>query len=139
MNLYQKYDVAGPRYTSFPPLPFWKNTPNHMEWIEHIRTSYNKKEGIDLYIHIPYCEKLCWYCGCHRIISKNKDLGEGYVDLLLKEWNIYQKSLGQIDLKIHSLHFGGGDTYFLTSRHLRAITSQFKALLHGEIYWGDRG
>jgi oxygen-independent coproporphyrinogen-3 oxidase len=122
-TLLAKYNRAGPRYTSYPPVPFWKNTPNEVEWISHLKTVYSDKEGMDLYVHIPFCEKLCYYCGCNRIITKNKSVQDNFVDLLIKEWKIYCDQLGFIP-KINSLHFGGGTPTFLTPENFDKLISE---------------
>lgn len=125
MNLYQKYDVAGPRYTSFPPVPFWGEMPSEELWFKHIKATYNSDQGVDLYLHIPYCEKLCWYCGCFRTISKDKSKGSIYAEYLDKEWGIYLKKLKELDLKIHSMHFGGGTPTFLEAEFLDKLLAKF--------------
>jgi oxygen-independent coproporphyrinogen-3 oxidase len=107
LSLLKKYDVAAPRYTSYPPVPFWNGEFTKTQWIQELSCS---DEAIDLYIHIPYCQQLCYYCGCHRVISKNRDRGAAYVDTLIKEWQLYQN---KTNLKIASLHFGGGTPNFL--------------------------
>ncbi len=120
-NLYLKYDRPGPRYTSYPAYPHWEETPSAHQWLEHLREE--KELEVDLYIHIPYCQSLCFYCGCNRDISKNLELGDLYTDHLLKEWAIYTRELPHI--KIASLHFGGGTPTFLKTEAFKRI---FKAI-----------
>jgi oxygen-independent coproporphyrinogen III oxidase len=122
-NLIEKYGKAGPRYTSFPPVPFWNEAPSQSDWFDHISLTYGKDMGIDLYIHIPFCESLCFYCGCHRTITKNKDRGLEYAEYIIKEWDIYEKNLGE--LKLNSLHFGGGTPTFLSPNTLKKLLSRF--------------
>jgi oxygen-independent coproporphyrinogen III oxidase len=116
-ELIAKYNRPGPRYTSYPPVPFWKTAPTEDEWINHIKTIYDNKNGVDLYVHVPYCESLCYYCGCSRIITRNHDVEENYMSLVLKEWNLYQEKLG-FTPKLNSLHFGGGTPTFLSPENL---------------------
>jgi oxygen-independent coproporphyrinogen III oxidase len=116
-NLITKYNKSGPRYTSYPPVPFWQHCPTEDQWIEHIQKKYDPNKGIDLYIHIPFCESLCYYCGCNRIITKNHDVEEDYIQLLLKEWATYQSKL-KFTPQISSLHFGGGTPTFLSPENL---------------------
>jgi oxygen-independent coproporphyrinogen-3 oxidase len=118
-DLYQKYDKAGPRYTSYPPVPFWQGPPSELDWMEHIKKHFNPKQGVDLYIHIPYCQTLCWYCGCFRTISKDLDKGDVYTEYLLKEWDHYIKAIPEI--RLHSLHFGGGTPTFLKPQTLKKL------------------
>lgn len=121
-DLLEKYNRQGPRYTSYPPVPFWKNAPSEVLWIDHLKKVYSEKEGMDLYVHIPFCEKLCYYCGCNRIVTKNHSVQDNFVDLLIKEWNIYCEKLGFVPV-INSLHFGGGTPTFLTPENLEKLIS----------------
>jgi oxygen-independent coproporphyrinogen III oxidase len=119
-NLLAKYNRPVPRYTSYPPVPFWQNAPDETEWIAHLKSAYNDEKGIDLYVHVPFCEKLCYYCGCNRTITKNHNVEEDFVELLLCEWDLYCEKLGFIP-RVNSLHFGGGTPTFLSALHLEKI------------------
>ena len=119
-RLISKYNRPGPRYTSYPPVPFWKDPPDETMWFDHIKKSYDEHKGIDLYVHIPFCEKLCYYCGCNRTITKNHQVEVPFIESLLQEWEIYKKGLGFIP-KINSLHFGGGTPTFLSSGNLKTL------------------
>lgn len=119
--LLKKYNQSAPRYTSYPPVPFWISPPKEEEWISHIKASYSEK-GVDLYVHVPFCEKLCYYCGCNRTITKNHSVEIPFVDLVLKEWDLYLKKLGFSPL-INSIHFGGGTPTFLSSKNLERLLS----------------
>lgn len=120
LNLINKYNRPGPRYTSYPPVPFWEGAPSISEWLNHLKVQYQDNQGIDLYLHVPFCEKLCFYCGCHRVISKDRSLASILVDAMIKEWNFYKNNLDQ-DIKIHSLHFGGGTPTFLPPEELERL------------------
>lgn len=119
-ELIEKYNKPGPRYTSYPPVPFWKNTPPEKEWLSHIKLAYNEQEGVDLYVHVPYCEKLCYYCGCNRTITRNHDVEDPFLEMVLNEWEIYRERLG-FTPKINSLHFGGGTPTFLSPKNLEKL------------------
>lgn len=123
-SLIQKYDKPGPRYTSYPPVPFWTSKPTVEEWVNEVNRVLSFSSELDLYLHIPYCEKLCYYCGCNRIITKDKTKSRQYIDLLAKEWKLYLKSIKQ-PFKINSLHFGGGTPTFLTPADLDELLSAF--------------
>jgi len=110
-ELIAKYDQQAPRYTSYPPVPFWSGPPTEQLWFEHLLQNYNSELGADLYLHIPFCEKLCYYCGCHRTIKKNKVGNASFVSTLIKEWNLYQQKIE--NLFAHSIHLGGGTPTFL--------------------------
>lgn len=116
-ELIQKYNRPGPRYTSYPPVPFWQNTPAESAWIKNITDNYSDKEGVDLYVHVPYCEKLCYYCGCNRTITKNHDVEKPFISFIMTEWKLYQEKLG-FSPRVNSLHFGGGTPTFLSTENL---------------------
>ena len=87
-TLIQKYNIPGPRYTSYPTVPFWKNDNlNQNEWMNSIEINYKAfgSNEISLYIHLPFCESLCTFCGCHKRITKNHSVEEPYIDTLIKE------------------------------------------------------
>lgn len=118
-KLIEKYDLQAPRYTSYPPVPFWTGAPTEELWFEHLRTHYDQELGADLYVHIPFCEKLCSYCGCHRTIKKDKSQNATFVETLKSEWAIYQKKIPH--LKAHSIHLGGGTPTFLSPVELDVL------------------
>jgi oxygen-independent coproporphyrinogen-3 oxidase len=120
-ELIDKYDVAGPRYTSYPPVPFWEGPPSESEWISHTEKRFKEvdKREADFYFHIPFCKKLCFYCGCSRKISGDQNEGTVYTDYLLKEIEIYADKIK--DFKTNSIHFGGGTPTFLKVRDISRI------------------
>ncbi|MFP4845675.1 oxygen-independent coproporphyrinogen III oxidase [Winogradskyella sp. PE311] len=125
--LVNKYNVSGPRYTSYPTVPYWNvNTFSLQKWKDSIKQSFkesNDKEGLSLYLHLPFCESLCTFCGCHKRITKRHEVELPYINALLKEWNLY------IDLfsekpKIKELHLGGGTPTFFSSENLEYLITQ---------------
>ncbi|HRB68393.1 MAG TPA: coproporphyrinogen III oxidase, partial [Chitinophagales bacterium] len=81
-DLIDKYNVPIPRYTSYPTVPFWKDNMTEInDWTSLIHKSistHKTKEGISIYIHLPFCEQLCTYCGCNKRITKNHSVEEKY-------------------------------------------------------------
>jgi oxygen-independent coproporphyrinogen III oxidase len=126
MSLIQKYNVAAPRYTSYPTVPYWNNTGFDQNiWQQLLQQSFratNDTEGISIYIHLPYCEQLCTYCGCNKHITVNHAVEEPYIQTLLKEWQLY---LGLFDKRprIRELHLGGGTPTFFTPANLHQLVS----------------
>lgn len=118
-SLIKKYDIPGPRYTSYPPVPFWKVKPSEEDWVSVINTSLREDPWLDLYVHIPFCEQLCYYCGCNRIITKDKSKSDEYAQILIREWELYKNRIE--DFSIHSLHFGGGTPTFLSPEILEKL------------------
>lgn len=124
LNLIQKYNVQGPRYTSYPTVPYWDvSTFSGNAWKETVKRSFeesNETEGISLYIHLPYCESMCTFCGCHKRITKRHEVEEPYVALVLREWELYC-DLFTSRPKIKELHLGGGTPTFFSPAHLQML------------------
>ena len=124
--LINKYNVPGPRYTSYPTVPFWDaSTFTENAYLQTLKTTFNhtnKLGGISLYIHLPYCESLCTFCGCNKRITKNHEVETPYIEAVLKEWEIY---LSLFDEKpcIAELHFGGGTPSFFQPQNLEKLIS----------------
>lgn len=122
LQLIQKYDVPAPRYTSYPTVPYWESkTFSIGGWKQAVTDAFwkNGKE-LSLYIHLPFCESLCLYCGCHTYITKNHDVETSYINYVLKEWQMYCDMLpGKPVLK--ELHLGGGTPTFFQSQNLQKL------------------
>lgn len=123
-SLLQKYNVPGPRYTSYPTVPYWEEADfNNKIWIDTLKKSYtesNSKEGISLYIHLPFCESLCTFCGCNKRITKNHDVEHPYINAVLKEWALYCEILGDKPI-IKEIHLGGGTPTFFSPDNLEQL------------------
>ena len=123
-QLIQKYNVPGPRYTSYPTVPFWDNSSyNETDWIHSLQNTFrqtNTTEGISLYIHLPYCESLCTFCGCNKRITKNHEVEEIYIKAVLKEWQLY-RSLFSEQPRIAEIHLGGGTPSFFAPQMLQLL------------------
>nr|WP_314560848.1 oxygen-independent coproporphyrinogen III oxidase [uncultured Capnocytophaga sp.] len=130
ISLIQKYNVAGPRYTSYPTVPYWENEAFTTEkWLYSLAKSYNEsneREGISLYIHLPFCESLCTFCGCHKRITKRHEMEQPYIDAVLKEWQLYT-ALFTTKPIIKEIHLGGGTpTFFAPTELERLINGIFE-------------
>jgi oxygen-independent coproporphyrinogen-3 oxidase len=122
-SLVKKYNIAVPRYTSYPTVPYWDNALwNEAAWLASVRRSYleSSKEGISLYIHLPFCENLCTYCGCTTRITKNHSVEEPYIAAVIKEWQMYCAIL-ECKPKIREIHLGGGTPTFFSAKNLRIL------------------
>ena len=123
-NLISKYNVAGPRYTSYPTVPYWNNDTFTLKgWKETLQKSFkesNATEGISLYIHLPFCESLCTFCGCHKRITKNHGVEIPYLKSLVKEWQLYCDLFEERPI-IKELHLGGGTPTFFSSENLKLL------------------
>ncbi|WP_299115349.1 oxygen-independent coproporphyrinogen III oxidase [uncultured Winogradskyella sp.] len=126
-SLVNKYNVAGPRYTSYPTVPYWDiDTFSQKKWEASLKQSFNESnttEGISLYIHLPFCESLCTFCGCHKRITKRHELELPYIKALLKEWSLYGEILGAKP-KIKELHLGGGTPTFFSEKNIKFLIDE---------------
>jgi len=124
LSLIEKYDVAVPRYTSYPTVPFWsKAAPEAPRWKEHVNTALRQNRDISLYLHLPYCEKLCTYCGCNKHITKNHRVEMPYIKALLQEWKLYREQM-DTEPRLVELHLGGGTPTFFSPENLRYLIEQ---------------
>jgi oxygen-independent coproporphyrinogen III oxidase len=122
-SLIKKYDVPVPRYTSYPTVPAWKTDTFSLEkWESKIKEKRADidEDGLALYIHLPYCEKLCTYCGCNKRITVNHDVELPYIMSVIKEWYLYLEKLGKRPT-IREIHLGGGTPTFFTPDHLKLL------------------
>lgn len=122
-ELLKKYNVAAPRYTSYPTVPYWDIANfNANGWLGSVANTYvsYKEEGISLYIHLPFCESLCTYCGCNTRITKNHSVEMPYILAVLAEWRMYVDAL-QEKPKLKELHLGGGTPTFFSAKNLELL------------------
>jgi oxygen-independent coproporphyrinogen III oxidase len=122
-NLIKKYNVHAPRYTSYPTLPYWENNPTQEQWKAEVKKSFDKTnatEGISLYIHLPFCQSLCTYCGCTTRITTNHAVEHPYLKAVQKEWNMYV-ALFNGKPHIREIHLGEGTPTFLSPEHLQEL------------------
>ena len=129
-ELINKYNRPGPRYTSYPTVPFWKNEPLFLnDWSHTLSKNIkaNNSSDLSLYIHLPFCESLCTFCGCHKRITKNHTVEEPYIKTVQKEWDLYRPFLGKNSI-IKELHFGGGTpTFFAPDNLIELLEHLFDA------------
>ena len=127
--LIAKYHVAAPRYTSYPTVPYWDmETFSAEKWTGQVR---HAEEGISLYIHLPFCESLCTYCGCNTRITKNHHVEAPYISAVRKEWELYLEVFKEKPV-IRELHLGGGTPTFFSPSNLALLISSIleTAIIH---------
>ncbi len=126
-ELIQKYAGAVPRYTSYPTVPYWDlETFSKDKWLSAVKDSFNASNavsGISLYIHLPYCESLCTYCGCNTRITKNHGVEKPYIKAVADEWALYKAVLVDQPI-IKELHLGGGTPTFFSPEHLKNLLEE---------------
>jgi len=120
----RKYNVPGPRYTSYPTVPYWEEGSFTAEqWQGTMLKAFsesNAGEGISLYIHLPFCESMCTFCGCHKRITKRHEVEMPYIKAVLKEWAMY-RDLFKKRPRIKELHLGGGTPTFFNPANLKEL------------------
>ncbi|MGF7080234.1 oxygen-independent coproporphyrinogen III oxidase [Mucilaginibacter sp. UYCu711] len=125
--LTEKYNVPAPRYTSYPTMPYWDTEAFNLSgWINSVQWAFaecNDTDGISLYIHLPFCEDLCTYCGCNTRITKNHGVEVPYIAALLKEWAMYCKMMDGKPV-IREIHLGGGTPTFFSAKNLELLISE---------------
>lgn len=130
--LIRKYNQPVPRYTSYPTVPVWQEQLGEDVWKEAFRNRFdeiNHTSGISLYLHLPFCESLCTYCGCNKKITTNHKVEEEYLAVIEKEWKLYRKLIKQTPV-IREMHLGGGTPTFFSPQNLERL---IKSLLKDSI------
>jgi oxygen-independent coproporphyrinogen-3 oxidase len=137
LELIRRLDKNGPRYTSYPTADRFVeafNAEAYSEWLAK-REIGGVSRPLSLYIHIPFCNTLCFYCACNKVITKDKSKADVYVGYLIKEMAMQAKLLGKGQV-VEQLHFGGGTPTFLSDDEIRrvmgAIRENFKLVEEGE-------
>lgn len=119
--LLEKYNVAVPRYTSYPTVPYWQPAPPSPQmWVQEVQQAFAKNPEISLYLHLPFCENLCTYCGCNKRITKNHAVETPYIDAILKEWQMYLAILPSRPI-LKEIHLGGGTPTFFEAQNLQKM------------------
>ncbi len=141
--LLQKYNQPTPRYTSYPTVPFWKEGIDDEQWKEAVQNRFNvcnNDEGISLYLHLPFCESLCTYCGCNKKITTNHTVEDVYLEAILKEWRLYREMM-EAPPVIREIHLGGGTPTFFSPANLhRLISAVLKdAVVHDDYAFSIEG
>ncbi len=124
IDLIKKYDKPGPRYTSYPTAPHFNDGFNNEQYLSAIKenNSADNKTPLSLYFHIPFCDTLCYFCGCNMIISNNRSRIGNYVDYIKKEILLLKKHLSD-NRFVTQLHWGGGTPTHLTPAEITDLLS----------------
>jgi oxygen-independent coproporphyrinogen-3 oxidase len=130
--LIRKYNQSVPRYTSYPPVPVWSEKIDIDQWkaaFQQTFSAQNHQDGLSLYIHLPFCESLCTYCGCNKKITTNHSVEEDYISAIQNEWLLYRKLMKQTPV-IREIHLGGGTPTFFSPLNLKRLLN---VILKGSI------
>ena len=122
-ELLAKYDVPVPRYTSYPTVPYWSDFPTTTQWLAELeKAAANEEATWAVYIHVPFCESLCTFCGCNNVITQNHQREEPYVRLVHDEWSRYLEAVPALtERPLRQLHLGGGTPTFLSPESLSLL------------------
>jgi oxygen-independent coproporphyrinogen III oxidase len=120
VDLVRKYNVPGPRYTSYPPATHFTENLTVDQIVEGIRANNRAPRDLSLYFHLPFCYSLCWYCGCTTVITPQQAKSATYLEYLAKEMDLMGPLLHP-DRKVVQLHFGGGTPTFLLPDEIRRL------------------
>ena len=129
-QLLEKYDVPVPRYTSYPAVPNWQETPSTEQWFVALQSALSSDAAtLAVYVHLPFCQTLCTFCGCNTVITRNHERSAPYVDMVLAELDVYLKHVQALGRRpISQLHLGGGTPTFMApdvlAELLRGIASR---------------
>ena len=127
-NILQKYDVAGPRYTSYPTAPQWSGDVTNDVYASVLTSFGRNDKTLSLYIHIPFCEQLCYFCACNKVIrAKDEKVGDEFLDHLFKEMDMVAGLLQRRKL-IRQLHLGGGTPTYLSESQIERLFSKIQSI-----------
>ncbi|AKQ64496.1 Coproporphyrinogen III oxidase, oxygen-independent [Myxococcus hansupus] len=136
--LLRRYNVSGPRYTSYPTAPEWRKDFGPEDLVARLERAgaRERTEPLSLYVHLPFCRSLCWYCGCNVVVSKDCCAADRYIDHLEMELDLVSARLGS-RRTLSQIHWGGGTPTFLNEKQLerlwRAITRRFRIARDAEV------
>ncbi len=122
IGLLKKYDKAGPRYTSYPTAPYFHEGIKAKDYVEHLITDNERiaKRDLSLYFHIPFCDTLCYFCGCNMMVTRNQDKINKYLEYLEKEIVLLKQYLDP-GRKVIQMHWGGGTPTHLSPDQIRTL------------------
>ena len=126
LELVKKYNVPGPRYTSYPPATHFTNEIAPEVFIEQIRANNQTDRDLSLYFHLPFCYSLCWFCGCTTVITADQKKSGEYMKYLEREMDL-MKALMNPKRKVVQLHFGGGSPTFSLPDDIRRLGEMIHA------------
>lgn len=125
-TLLKRYDRNGPRYTSYPTAAEFHDGFGVDAFIDATEQASKSDGPLSLYIHIPFCAKLCFYCACNKVVTKRRELAEPYLEALLSEATMQAKRFGH--RKVNQLHIGGGTPTFISAEQMRQLMDDLAEL-----------
>lgn len=126
LELLEKYSKPGPRYTSYPTAPYFTEAFGEKEWRRELAAIAESPRGLSLYVHIPFCDTLCYYCGCNMVATRDYAKAERYLSFLTAEIERIAALVGS-RRRVEQLHWGGGTPTFLEPEHILALSEHIRA------------
>ena len=135
-RLIQKYDIAGPRYTSYPTAVQFTPEFSEADYRQQAAKSNASGRDLSLYFHLPFCDTICYYCACNKVVTKDRSKAEPYLDMLHKEIAM-QGELFDSSRKVKQLHWGGGTPTFISHQQMTELMQVTRQ--HFNLYDDDNG
>ncbi len=134
-DLCRRFDISGPRYTSYPTADRFESDPGHQLLVDALQQRPASDQPLSLYVHLPFCSTVCYYCGCNKVITKDHNKSSRYLDYLEREVDMQLASLAG-SRQVAQLHWGGGTPTFLSDeemmRLMGILRNRFEFLPDGE-------
>lgn len=124
ISLIKKYDRSGPRYTSYPTANNFQDF-SIQEYEQQTTLSNKLQRPLSIYVHIPFCDTVCFYCACNKVVTKDKTKAAPYLERLFKEVDM-QSALFDTKRTVKQLHFGGGTPTFLSNQELLSLSEKLQ-------------
>ena len=124
-DLIRRYDLAGPRYTSYPTAMQFTDQVSTFDLLHALRESRKASRPLSLYVHVPFCANICYYCACNKVITKDRGRAQAYLQRLEQEIQLVACHLDP-NQRVQQLHFGGGTPTFLSHDELRQLMAQLR-------------
>ena len=118
--LLAKYDVPGPRYTSYPAVPDWRGAFDHEAWAGHLGVLGTTDAPLALYVHLPFCASRCLYCGCNATVTTRAEIVDRYLTRLYTELDMLAAAIGERP-RVCEMHWGGGTPNFLSDAQVEQL------------------
>ncbi|MBR9882133.1 MAG: oxygen-independent coproporphyrinogen III oxidase [Oceanospirillales bacterium] len=125
IDLIRRYDLSGPRYTSYPTALQFDPELSAAALVDRAQGSTIKESPLSLYVHIPFCEHVCYYCACNKVITRRRDKAQPYLDVLYREMEQLSNWYSS-DRQVNQLHWGGGTPTFIADDQMRELMGELR-------------
>ncbi len=127
-DLIARHDRSGPRYTSYPTADRFVEGPVAQQYVDALQSRQSERPGaaLSLYVHLPFCDTVCYYCACNKIATKDRSRADRYLDYLEREIALVRTQF-KVQPEVSQLHLGGGTPTFLTNAQMERLLSMLKA------------